>query len=826
MHYGRKKRNWAALTAVLALLALMLLLVLNRVAAPDPPAQPSWRPDQEAAPGPEPSLPPPAELSDPALAPHPAQGLEISEVMPANESFLPDGSGAFSDWVELYNPTASPISLGGLFLSDRETELRRFPLPDRVLDAGERFLLFCGGDDPANAAFSLDKKGESLYLSTEDGRILSRVSYGETEANASVCFSGGEGELCLFPTPGYPNDEQGYEDFLRSADRPGPLVIQEIVSYNTDYKDRWGQYPDWIELKNVSEEPVFLGDYALSQNAEEPFACPLPEETLQPGELYMVFCSGEQGQTAPGSCSVGFKLSCGESVFLSRRDEGLSDYLRLPRVPGSGSYGRMEDRSGFFYFEKRTPKAPNGEGFRRISQAPAADLAQGVYEGVDSLTLCLSAPGTIYYSLDGSVPDKNDAVYTGPLSITKTTVVRAVACQEGRLTSPCVTLSYIVNEGHSLPVVSVATDPQDFYQVRTDFNDLDREYSTAAAFFDPAGQGQVFAADCSIKLHGAGSRVLSKQSFKLVFRDRYGGDIVCDPFGRGEENEYHALLLRGGIVQDMYILKDCLCSLAAIEAAEEPLALDSRYCVLYVNGGYYGIYALREAYCRQYGAVHTGCSKDSVEIARYNDEVILQELIDFVRTHPLQDDENFEALGDRLDLDSFASWLALEIYFGNVDPSCNIRYIRSEGTGGKWRVAFFDLDMSLYDKTFDYRYYYFNKVYEFAILARELCGREEFRQLLLENAARLYRGGLGAELMERQLTVLCSQLDPEMLRNCVRWNEDYTLWGYGCEHLRSLVGDQRTLGWIQSIQTISQASDEELEAAFGDLSALRQRAAG
>ena len=83
-----------------------------------------------------------------------------------------------------------------------------------------------------------------------------------------------------------------------------------------------------------------------------------------------------------------------------------------------------------------------------------------------------------------------------------------------------------------------------------------------------------------------------------------------------------------------------------------------------------------------------------------------------------------------------------------------------------------------------------------------------------------------SELMERQLTVLCSQLDPEMLRNCVRWNEDYALWGYGCEHLRSLVGDQRTLGWIQSIQTVSQASDEELEAAFGDLSALRQRAAG
>ena len=49
-----------------------------------------------------------------------------------------------------------------------------------------------------------------------------------------------------------------------------------------------------------------------------------------------------------------------------------------------------------------------------------------------------------------------------------------------------------------------------------------------------------------ITLPGAASRsVWDKKSFKIVFRDRYGGDVHFDLFGQGI-TEFHSLNLRGG----------------------------------------------------------------------------------------------------------------------------------------------------------------------------------------------------------------------------------------------------------------------------------------
>ena len=198
----------------------------------------------------------------------------------------------------------------------------------------------------------------------------------------------------------------------------------------------------------------------------------------------------------------------------------------------------------------------NAEGYRLLSAPPEGDLPQGVYDGVGELKLTLSASGTIYYTLDGSIPNRGSAVYSDPISIDETTVVRACACEDGRQLSPCTTLSYIVNEGHSLPVISVVCAPRDFSDLSKNYKDRNAEIAAEAVFFDE--NGVVFDAECGIKLHGASTRAMPKKSFKLVFRDRYGGNITCDPFQNGEESEYHSLLLRGGTVHYLYIVKDQL----------------------------------------------------------------------------------------------------------------------------------------------------------------------------------------------------------------------------------------------------------------------------
>jgi hypothetical protein len=78
------------------------------------------------------------------------------------------------------------------------------------------------------------------------------------------------------------------------------------------------------------------------------------------------------------------------------------------------------------------------------------------------ITLSLESFGRsteIRYTVDGSTPAADSALYAEPLSIAKSTVVKAVVMQEGEPVGKLQTQSYFINEASSLPVVSLVTDP-------------------------------------------------------------------------------------------------------------------------------------------------------------------------------------------------------------------------------------------------------------------------------------------------------------------------------------------------------------------------------
>ena len=266
----------------------------------------------------------------------------------------------------------------------------------------------------------------------------------------------------------------------------------------------------------------------------------------------------------------------------------------------------------------------------------------------------------------------------------------------------------------------------------------------------------------------------------------------------------------------MYLMKDVLASLAARQAADEPLTLDGRFCVLYLNGNYYGIYALREAYGERYVQNHTGSSPESIQIERNRSLVIQAEVYQYLMQRHLRDDEEYRAFCAMFDVEAFARWVALEGYFSNKDPEGNIRYLRGDGTGGKWTPALFDLDLSLYTKQAD-----------FSVLLRESGGvslildklleNGAFRRTLLEEAAGMYHRGLNSEGMRAILEEQIALVDGEMQRNCERWHEGYYLWEQGTQSLWDRLGPERTRSWILGLQQMTGADDETIRSLFGEL---------
>ena len=76
-----------------------------------------------------------------------AQSVLLNEVMTANSRTLLDENGDSSDWIELYNPGASPVSLAGYGLSDDPALPFKWTFRDATIEPTGFLLVFASGKD-------------------------------------------------------------------------------------------------------------------------------------------------------------------------------------------------------------------------------------------------------------------------------------------------------------------------------------------------------------------------------------------------------------------------------------------------------------------------------------------------------------------------------------------------------------------------------------------------------------------------------------------------------------------------------------------------------
>lgn len=748
--------------------------------------------------------------------------VQITELMPANKSSLLDADGNFSDWIELCNVSGEACDLDGFYLSDDSDDLLKWRFPSVSLAPGERMIVFCSDKDRTDGEFhtnfSISSAGETLYLTSPAGLPLWSFTYQSAADDQSIVIVDGLQSLSYTATPGYDNSPEGYERLLTETDAHGALVINEAVLYNLDYYEQHHEYYDWVELKNCSDVPVNLAGYYLTDSLNDPCQFPLPEKTLQPGEFYIVFCSGDVSLSTSHCTHAPFAISAeGEALYLFSSDGSLSDRMFIHHTPYGGSYGRLSEGSGFYYFDRPSPEKENREGYRSIAALPEAGVPQGVYNDIVELEVELLGEGQIYYTLDGSVPDLESQLYTEPLVLDQTTIIRAISVVDGKVDSDCASFSYFINEGHSLPVVSLVCEPADMFSAGQGGiyanPAVDKEVDASVAFFGEEGE---FASDCAVTLHGASSRKMwQKKSFKLIFRSRYGGDLNYDVFQTGEITSFHSILLRGGGISSMHIVRDELGSEVADAVCDSALALDTRYCVLYINGEYFGVYALREAYSEKYVADHTGSHEKNVTIARAPVKFgELYELFEYIIHHDMTDPECYAYASDRLDMASLANWMALEAYFNNFDIAGNIRYIKGDVPDSKWRLALFDLDISMTSVYAGWEQV-FQPGYQIGQVTNSLRKSPQFRQTVLECASTLYHNGLTDSYMLSVYDDIIAQIDPEMERDCLRWRNSLDLWNWNVQVQRSRFCPERTSWWLKSLSDEFDFSEEEMQTYFG-----------
>ena len=773
------------------------------------------------------SAPTPEPTPAPTPAPDPADvgKLTISEVMYSNKAAMRSPDGGFYDWIELENNSGQPLSTAGWTLSDTDGE-SRWAIPEQTLAAGELLLVLAPGAEAPGVAgtdFALSD-GETLTVLTPSGAVSDLVTWDGVKADRSLIRENGDWVDTAYSTPGFPNDRQGYESFCRTLSCTSPLQINEVMAANLSVIPLDGSAEDWIELKNVSGAPVELSDYYLSDTNKDYLLYRLPEGQLGPGEFIVIYATDVIDRSSRSAAQTGFKLGTNSDQLFLSTSTAVADCLWIHDMPVDGSCGRMPGENGFFYFTTPSPRAENAGGERTVTAKPAALERDGVYTDVDSVSVALSGSGTIYYTTDGSVPTLNSAVYTAPLTLTDTTVVRAIACESGAIPSRVTTLTYIINDPHDLPVVSLVVDDPGTFERMYGTGYPDTRIPGSFSLYET--DGTVVTNAGGIGLAGAGTRTkYPKKSLSIKFSGKYGdGDLNYDVFGNGIDI-YDALTLHVGEDYLNTVVRTDFFQTLGIEMGHNVVAQSSKYTVVYVNGKYYGLYCLKERWTEQFYASWIGgnVDKDSCEVLKYPVDLTSSfylEVLKFCRENDMSIDENYDHLCEVLDIDSFIDWILLEGLAGNPDMGGNMRVLRTtEGENTKWHLGIYDLDWAMQQTDSLFYNYLVDHDYhtgQIRMILFAAMKNPRFIDRILSRYAEVDDTVLNNEHMVELIDSLAAEIRSEMPREVERWSYDYDLWESRLVKMKDYISgnDMHKLG-IEHLCRVLQVDEATKAKYFG-----------
>ena len=517
-----------------------------------------------------------SEIADPPLV--------ISEILPSNEgNVLIDGN--LYGYIEVTNVSEKDINLKDYYLTNEDKILYKYRFDDIVLKPNTSYVIYENDEN----LFKIKHKNSTIYLTDRNG-IVETATYESLSNGLAYIKFGDIWYQSSDISPGQPNNVEGKYSFMKNIDKaPEDIIISEVMSSNNSYFSQNGnKFYDWIELYNNSDTDINLKDYYLSNDKSDNRMYNLPDKILKAHEYFVVMASGDVSLSGT-YLHANFRLSSLEGLILFKKDK-IVDSLFIHNIPKGCSYGR-DHNFGHYYYKTPTPSYNNDEnGIGEFSKAPVFSKAGGIYDDVETLEIELSGNGNIYYTLDGSTPNNNSTKYTEPIKLTKTTIVKSVSYEDNKVNSEVVTNSYIINEHHTLPVMSLSLDINELNKLKRNIWGK-QVINTHVEFYE---KNSSFSISGGLKLFGGQSRTLSKKSYDLKFNSDYDGKLNYKVFDDKDIYSFNSLILRSGSQeQTASMFKDEFISSMAIKYMDLD-AQDYKPIVLYINTSYEGIYFIRE----------------------------------------------------------------------------------------------------------------------------------------------------------------------------------------------------------------------------------------
>ena len=455
------------------------------------------------------------------------------------------------------------------------------------------------------------------------------------------------------------------------------LVLNEFLADNgSALLDEDGTKQDWIEIYNPNPFAVSANGWQLVGGAT---VWTFPNLIIEGGAYPIVFASAKNRTNPATPLHTNFKLSTGgEYLALKRPDTTIATQFTpaYPEQRTNISYGLTTGAPA--YFPTPTPGAANGSvtvaGFVADT---AFSVKRGFFTTPQTVAItCATAGATIRYTLDNSTPtDTNGTIYSAPLTVSATTVLRARAFLTGLLPSNTDTQTYVfvsdvpsqvyasappgwpapgaaqlngqtVRYGfnatlkaqyttqqlldalNQVPSLSLVTDQSNLTdQVTGIYSNADQKGDAweraASAEYLPPDNSAGFHINCGLRIRGGASRgdYAPKHSFRLYFRNSYGDGTLNFPLhGLTGTDQFQTIDIRSEEnyswandtgTENTQVREVFSRDLAG--AMSQPQTR-SRYLHLYLNGQYWGLYMTEERSQEDYGASYFGGSSNDYDV--------------------------------------------------------------------------------------------------------------------------------------------------------------------------------------------------------------------
>lgn len=610
-----------------------------------------------------------------------------------------------------------------------------------------------------------------------------------------------------------------------------PIINEFMIKNDTTIVDQFGEFSDWIELFNPSENNINLKNYHLTDDEDELSKWTFPDIIIPSKKFLLIFASKED-RIDTNELHTNFKLSGKDNhLILTDSANNIINKISIYDIGSDISQGRIADNHpSWDTIYNPTPGQSN---------LPTPEISishpQGFYS--EEFFLKISSSDSIFYTLDGTEPTPNSLAFVDSLLISdisyrdntismipttphnssfanwkppkgkvdKALIIRFATFNNNLRSSQIFSNIYFIHSKkaakYDLPIVSIITNPSNLFDdtngiyvpgVHFDPNDAswsgnyyqrgkEWEREIELTYFDKSGN-ENFSQKAGLRIHGNYTRKAAQKSLRLYARKEYGSKYFNHKiFPDQNTTKYKRLILQTTMGEDTHgtMLKDILA-----QSMSKPLKFDKQNykpVVVFINGEYWGIHSIRDRIDEYFIGLKHQIDPDSIEIIEvanfgYHDDYY--EMDKFVIENDLSIPANYDEISKRIDIKSYIDYYIAQMFFTNYDwPGNNVKIWKRKDSK-KWHWIMFDMDVGFQNVSLN--------MFEHAtrteptpiwpnpakatLIFRKLLKNEQFKNSFISRHKEILENEFSSKNGINQLENIKNGIDSEIFNHQKRWH--------------------------------------------------------